>query len=72
MTNRTFTRRSFLKAAGAGAAGMTLLGAAGCNTLTSSGLPNEYLPIGGPRMNVVLVIIDSLRKDHIGAYATIG
>jgi len=68
LTNRTFTRRSFLKAAGAGAAGMTLLGAAGCNTLTSSGLPNEYLPIGGPRMNVVLVIIDSLRKDHIGAY----
>ena len=68
MTGRTLTRRSFLKAAGAGAAGVTLLGTAGCNTLTSSGLPDEYLPTGGPRMNVVIVILDSLRKDHVGAH----
>jgi arylsulfatase A-like enzyme len=56
---RTLTRRSFLKVAGAGAAGAAgaaLLGASGC----ASG--------GGPEMNVVLVIIDSLRKDHVGAY----
>ncbi|MGI8860767.1 MAG: sulfatase [Rubrobacteraceae bacterium] len=67
LEERTFTRRSFLKAAGAGAAGMSLLGAAGCSTVTGSNLPDEYLPTGGPRMNVVLVIIDSLRKDHVGA-----
>ena len=53
---RTLTRRSFLKVAGAGAAGTALLGASGC------------APGGRPEMNVVLVIIDSLRKDHVGAY----
>jgi arylsulfatase A-like enzyme len=65
------TRRDFLKVAGAGAAGATMLGAAGCrasltNDLTQ--LPEDYLPSGGPGMNVVLVILDSLRKDHVGAY----
>lgn len=56
------TRREFLKVAGAGAAGAALLGSpvvAGCSS---------YLPEGGSRMNVVLVIADSLRKDHVGAY----
>jgi arylsulfatase A-like enzyme len=53
---RTLTRRSFLKVAGAGAAGTALLGASGC------------VPGGEPEMNVVLIIIDSLRKDHVGAY----
>jgi arylsulfatase A-like enzyme len=53
---KTLTRRDFLKAAGAGVAGTALLGGAGC----ASG--------GGPEMNVVLVILDSLRKDHVGAY----
>jgi arylsulfatase A-like enzyme len=52
---RTLTRRDFLKAAGA--AGAAMLGAAGCNTSRS-----------GPDTNVVLVILDSLRKDHVGAY----
>jgi len=51
---RTLTRRDFLKVAGA--AGTALLGAAGCAS------------DGGPEMNVLLVIIDSLRKDHVGAY----
>jgi arylsulfatase A-like enzyme len=53
------TRKEFLK--GAGAAGVVLLGGgalAGCHRL----------PQGGPRMNVVVVIMDSFRKDHIGAY----
>jgi arylsulfatase A-like enzyme len=68
---RALTRRDFLKVAGAGAAGATMLGAAGCrasltNNLTQ--LPEDYLPSGGPGMNVVLVILDSLRKDHVGAY----
>ena len=48
------TRRDFLKVAGA--TGTALLGGAAC----ASG--------GGSEMNVVLVIIDSLRKDHVGAY----
>jgi arylsulfatase A-like enzyme len=63
---QTLTRRDFLKAAGAGAAGMALLGTAGCSRFVR--LPEDYLPKGGSRMNVVLVIIDSLRKDHVGAY----
>jgi len=64
--DRTLTRRDFLKVAGAGAAGLTLLGTAGCSSLAR--LPEEYLPRGGSRMNVVVVIVDSLRKDHVGAY----
>jgi hypothetical protein len=54
------TRRDFLKVAGAGAAGMALLGTAGCGRLAR--LPEDYLPKGGSRMNVVVVIIDSLEK----------
>ena len=63
---QTLTRRDFLKVAGAGAAGMALLGSAGCSRFAK--LPKEYLPRGGSRMNVVVVIIDTLRKDHVGAY----
>jgi arylsulfatase A-like enzyme len=63
---RTLTRRDFLKVAGAGAAGMALLGTAGCSRLAR--LPEDYLPKGGSRMNIVVVIVDSLRKDHVGAY----
>jgi hypothetical protein len=62
------TRREFLK--GAGAAGAVLLGGgalSGCGPLAQR-LPEDYLPEGGPRMNVVVVILDSLRKDHVGAY----
>jgi arylsulfatase A-like enzyme len=63
---QTLTRRDFLKVAGAGAAGMALLGTAGCSRFAK--LPEDYLPKGGPRMNIVVVIIDTLRKDHVGAY----
>ncbi len=60
------TRREFLKAASAGAAGVGLLGAGGCSV---SGLFSEgYLPSRGERPNVIVVILDSLRKDHVGAY----
>jgi arylsulfatase A-like enzyme len=51
---KTLTRGEFLRAAGAGMAGAALIGGAGCG--------------GRPEMNVVLIIIDSLRKDHVGAY----
>jgi arylsulfatase A-like enzyme len=54
--SRALTRRDFLKAVGAGAAGTALLAGA------------AYASDKGPETNVVLVIIDSLRKDHVGAY----
>ena len=63
---RTLTRRQFLKAAGAG---LVLLGAAGCSrTDVLPDLPNRIRNLGGDNLNVVLVILDSLRKDHVGAY----
>src|SRR5215212_11634597 len=64
------TRRDFLKLAGAGAAGATVLSAAGCSGFADkvSRLPEEYLPGGGAGPNVILVIIDSLRRDHVGVY----
>jgi arylsulfatase A-like enzyme len=58
---RTLTRRQFLKATGA--AGATLFGA---SALASGCIPLLNRSIGDT--NVVLVIIDSLRKDHVGAY----
>ena len=65
---RTLTRRDFLRAAGAGAAGASLLGAAGCGyTDLLPRVPIRPAP-GGSAMNVILVILDSLRKDHVGAY----
>src|SRR5215211_2350969 len=64
---RDLTRRDFLKAAGV--AGASLLGATGCAGFAGKAprLPEEYLP-GGGGPNVILVIIDSLRRDHVGAY----
>ncbi len=49
---------------------MGLLGAAGCSGLADRmpRLPEEYLPGGGGGPNVILVILDSLRRDHVGAY----
>jgi arylsulfatase A-like enzyme len=60
--NRTLTRREFLKATGAGMAGGVLLGASGL----ASGCTLRPGKQDGP--NVVLVIVDSLRRDHVGAY----
>ena len=67
-SDRALTRRNFLRAAGA--AGVSLLGAAGCSGFADKvqRLPREYLPGGGAGPNVILVIIDSLRRDHVGAY----
>ena len=47
-----------------------MLGTAGCSPLVTNltHVSDEYLPSGGSRMNVILVIIDSLRKDHVGVY----
>lgn len=68
MADLGITRRQFLKAAGAGVAGVTLLGAAGCGPVED--LPQKIRRIGGPDVNVVVVIVDSLRKDHVGAYGS--
>ena len=62
---RTFTRRDFLKVAGAGAAGTVLLGGPGCDAGTDK---MKVGKTGVGKTNVILVIIDSLRKDHVGAY----
>ena len=60
------TRGEFIGMAGAGAAGLALLGA-GCGTAKRlAGTPGR--PALGRQTNVVLVVIDSLRKDHVGAY----
>src|SRR5215212_5403385 len=57
---RTFSRREFLKATGSVSAG--LLGA----SVISSGC--GWPPNLQTETNVVVVILDSLRKDHVGAY----
>src|ERR671913_841089 len=65
--SNNLTRRQVLKAAGGG---VVLLGAGtGCRQVAGVPveLPDDYLPEGGSRMNIVVIIIDSLRKDHVGA-----
>jgi Sulfatase len=65
VSEQTLTRSEFLKAAGAGVA---VLAAAGCSRPNIfPNLPDKSL-IGDQDMNVVVVIIDTLRKDHVGAY----
>ena len=56
------TRKEFLKVAGTGAVGATLL----VTSTLSSGCERQLSRKAGT--NVVLIIIDSLRKDHVGAY----
>ena len=56
------TRKEFLKVAGTGAFGATLLG----TSTFSSGCERQLSKKA--ETNVVLIIIDSLRKDHVGAY----
>ena len=63
---RTLTRREFLKVSGAGVAGASLL--AGCERPgILPDLPGNT-PSADRATNVVLIIMDSLRKDHVGAY----
>lgn len=59
---RRLTRRDLLKVAGVGTLGMLLLRTKG-STSNISRLPKQ-----GNRMNVILIIVDTLRKDHIGVY----
>jgi hypothetical protein len=77
---RILTRRDFLRVAGAGAAGAVLLGGSSCGSgteksnaaetsveETSFNKTDARTPIT-KRMNVILVILDSLRSDHVGVY----
>ena len=61
------SRRDLLKAGGAGAAGFSVLGAASCDSDDDasgrSSFKRKPAPMGA--MNVVVVVIDSLRVDHI-------
>jgi arylsulfatase A-like enzyme len=64
---RTLTRKDLLRAAGASMTGVSLLGTVGCGrTGFVQKLPQN--PPKASAMNVILVILDSLRKDHVGAY----
>jgi arylsulfatase A-like enzyme len=58
---RLLSRRRFIQAGAAGAAGAALLPSMGCS-IEESGATG--------RMNVLLLIIDSLRPDHVGAYGS--
>jgi arylsulfatase A-like enzyme len=62
-----FTRRDLIQAGGAGAAGITLLGAAGCDKddQASGKTTFERQPAPPGAMNVVVVVMDSLRADHV-------
>jgi arylsulfatase A-like enzyme len=61
------TRRDILRAGGAGAAGLTLLGAAACNDDDAAGQAEAFKRAQAPAgaMNVVVVVMDSLRADHV-------
>ncbi len=70
LVKRTLTRRDFLKVAGTGAAGTALLGGLGCGKGTGK-MQVDRTNVNKTNvegLNVILVIIDSLRKDHVGAY----
>ena len=66
-TQTVLTRKNFLRVAGAGVVGATLLGNIGCNHTHLFPKPPDN-PLRDSDTNVILVIIDSLRKDHVGAY----
>ena len=55
------SRRRFLQAGAAGAAGAAVLATAGCDVPTAD---------ADEPTNVLLLIIDSLRPDHVGAYGS--
>jgi arylsulfatase A-like enzyme len=61
------TRRDLIRAGGAGAVGLTVLGASACDRGDeATGAPPAHraqAPAGA--MNVVVVVMDSLRADHI-------
>jgi arylsulfatase A-like enzyme len=67
--SKDLTRRDLIRAGGAGAAGIALLGAAGaCDSEGDAGATSkakQTVPPPQNAMNVVVVVMDSLRADHI-------
>jgi arylsulfatase A-like enzyme len=61
---QTLSRKSFLKTVGAGTVGAALLGA----PAALSGCKKKPTVDTERRPNVLLIIIDTLRKDHVGVY----
>jgi arylsulfatase A-like enzyme len=62
------SRRDLLRAGGAGAAGLAA-GAAGY-ALLESGAEQDEKAAGEEPRNVIVVVIDNLRADHVGAYGS--
>jgi arylsulfatase A-like enzyme len=64
--SRDFTRRDLIRAGGAGAAGLALFGSGACSDEEDSGAEARTTAAPPPNaMNVVVVVMDSLRADHI-------
>jgi arylsulfatase A-like enzyme len=61
------TRRDLIQAGGAGAAGITLVGAAACDKDDQASGNARFKRRAAPpgAMNVVVVVVDSLRVDHV-------
>ena len=60
------TRRDLIRAGGAGAAGLALLGAGACSDDEDSGAQARTTAAPPPNaMNVVVVVMDSIRADHV-------
>jgi arylsulfatase A-like enzyme len=60
------TRRDLIRAGGAGAVGLTVLGASACDRDEATGAaPGRRAQAPAGAMNVVVVVMDSLRADHI-------
>jgi arylsulfatase A-like enzyme len=63
---RDLTRRDLIRAGGAGAAGFALLGGGACSDDEQSGAQARTTAAAPPNaMNVVVVVMDSLRADHV-------
>jgi arylsulfatase A-like enzyme len=58
------TRRDLIRAGGAGAVGLTVLGASACDRDEATGAGRRAQPPAGA-MNVAVVVMDSLRADHV-------
>jgi arylsulfatase A-like enzyme len=62
------TRRQALRAGGAGAAGLALLGGAGCDKDKAASADAREARLGvapAGAMNVVVIVMDSMRADHV-------
>jgi arylsulfatase A-like enzyme len=59
------TRRDLIRAGGVGAAGIALFGASACDSGGDTGEARTTAQAPANAMNVVVVVMDSLRSDHV-------